>query len=336
MSTSFTRALAGLACALLISAQALATSALLIHHATLRSDPSTHHPALALLAAGEDVELLSATTSHGYYHVRTGEGEEGWIYARNLSVVSDPGTPSQAPAQPTQPTQPTQPSQPSQPASPSTQPIASAFSPDWDKPTPSPTTFTGPDGQCGPTGDGGDAFTNLRKNRTDVPSTYHEVTWSALQSLPYPVAPTSIASWSSAQVAQITPYEGAAVTVTGYLVAIKVEDRGSGESTNCHFVNPEDVDWHMPFAQNAGDAESTAIVVETTPRIRQSHPKWTTTNLAQWVKSSAPVRISGWTLLDPEHRAQLGQYRSTLWEVHPVTRIEVYQNGLWVDLDSFP
>ncbi len=70
----------------------------------------------------------------------------------------------------------------------------------------------------------------------------------------------------------------------------------------------------------SGGGEDTAVMVETTPRPRELHPKWTTTNLTPGVNSQAEVRISGWTLLDPEHRAPLGKHRSTLWEVHPVTK----------------
>ena len=70
--------------------------------------------------------------------------------------------------------------------------------------------------------------------------------------------------------------------------------------------------------------------------MRQAHPKWTPTNLAPWVSAQAPVRISGWTLLDPEHRAHLGKYRSTLWGIHPVTKIEVFKGGPWVDVDNLP
>jgi hypothetical protein len=54
------------------------------------------------------------------------------------------------------------------------------------------------------------------------------------------------------------------------------------------------------------------------------------------VNSNSPVRITGWTLLDPEHAAQIGQFRSTLWEVHPVTAIEVFKDGQWVNADTLP
>ena len=155
-----------------------------------------------------------------------------------------------------------------------------------------------------------------------------------MQTLPFPVAPKSLANWTAPELAQIQPFEGVPVSVVGFLIKIKVEDGGSGESTNCHFANADEVDWHVPFAEHPGDAEDTSVVVETTPRVRQSHPKWTPANLAPWVNSQAPVRISGWTLIDPEHRAHLGKFRSTLWEIHPIIKIEVFKNGQWVDADN--
>jgi len=318
--------LVGFAFALASPMLCAGTEAVVTHHATLRSDPSSQHRPILVLESGEDVEVLDVTPTHRYYHVRTADGTEGWVYSRNLEIITTETTPDT----PHSPAASTTPSNTSPPG------ISTGFSPNWDRPVPAGNTFEGPDGECGPSGDGGDSFTNLRKNRTDVPQSYHEVTWKALQSLPYPVARRSLDQWTPQQIAEIKPYEGVPVSITGYLLAIKVEDRGSGESTNCHFVNPEEVDWHMPFTEHPGDGEDTAVVVETSPRVRKSHPKWTTANLAPWVNSHAQVRISGWTLLDPEHRAHLGKYRSTLWEVHPVTKIEVFNDGQWLDVDNLP
>lgn len=302
--------------------------ATIIRNTTLRSDPSSSHPPILHLSPREEVELLDSAQTNGYFHVRTADGQEGWIYHRNVIVVQDSGS-SGGTAGNGMPASSDSAGGPANDAS-----VATAIPSNWDKPSPNETQFQSTEGTCGPTGDGGDTKTNGRKNRTDVPPSYHLVTWKAFQSLPFPTAKMSLASWTPQQLAIIQPYEGIPVSVVGYLVAIKVEDRGNGESTNCHFTNPEDVDWHMPLAEQSGQAEATSIVVETTPRIRQSHSKWTTTSLAPWVNSDSPVRISGWALLDPEHRAQLGRYRSTLWEVHPVTKIEVFSNGQWVDLDQ--
>jgi hypothetical protein len=39
-------------------------------------------------------------------------------------------------------------------------------------------------------------------------------------------------------------------------------------------------------------------------------------------------------MLDPDHAAHLGKYRDTLWEIHPITRFEVFRDGKFVDLDD--
>ncbi len=76
-----------------------------------------------------------------------------------------------------------------------------------------------------------------------------------------------------------------------------------------------------------------AIVVESTPGIRKHHPEWTPTALKPRVDSADPVRISGWLMMDPAHRNHLGKYRATLWEIHPITRIEVFKDGAWSELN---
>jgi len=41
-------------------------------------------------------------------------------------------------------------------------------------------------------------------------------------------------------------------------------------------------------------------------------------------------------MFDPAHRNHLRRFRKTLWEIHPVTRVEVWHQGSWVDLDNIP
>ncbi len=150
-----------------------AQQAVLKHRGTLRKDPSSKNPPIMRLDAGIDVDLIDPTPTHGYYHVRTSDPEaEGWIYSRGLDIVTTTApAPTPTPAAPTPGTPPTPPSG-----------VAGAFPPDWEKPAPNSTTFTGPDGDCGPTGDGGDSFTNARKNRSDDATSPHEVTWKASRS----------------------------------------------------------------------------------------------------------------------------------------------------------
>ena len=148
-----------------------------------------------------------------------------------------------------------------------------------------------------------------------------------------PVGPKNRSKWPDDLREDFEPFEGIPVRVVGFLVAVKPQS-GSGEATNCRFTKAAETDWHMALVANAGDGEHDAVVVETTPRIRKNHPKWTKGRLAPWTDTVQPVRISGFLFFDTEHRNHLGKYRSTLWEVHPITKIEVFKNGSWVNLDN--
>lgn len=88
--------------------------------------------------------------------------------------------------------------------------------------------------------------------------------------------------------------------------------------------------------KDSGDGEKTAVVIEPTPRIKKNHPKRTKGRLDPWLDSDEPVRITGWLMMDPVHKNHLGKYRSTLWEIHPVTKIEVWKDDKWVNLDDIP
>lgn len=279
----------------------------------LRGDPSTSHTEIRLLKPPETLDLLEPDKTSGYFRVRSTQGEEGWVWGRNVEVVTGAASSTEVPA--------------------------ATISETWATPPPAETTFTSPESgdTCGPTGDDPGNATNLRKNRTDLPTSYHLVTFDAVAGLPYPDDTKQRADWTAAHLTEIARFEGAAVTVTGYIVnRIKVQTGGSGESTNCHWTHSDEVDWHVPLVETPDDKEATSLVVETTPRVRRDHPNWTAHRLDPWVNSDDPVRISGWLMIDPEHRNHLGTYRSTLWEVHPITKIEVLQDGQWIDLDNLP
>jgi hypothetical protein len=309
--------------------------AIVKHNSNLRQDPSTDQPPIRKLLPPEGVTVVEPDQTNGYNHVNTDRGEDGWLWGKNLEIETGPGpTPTPTPT----PTPP--------PGTP-----ADSVSADWDKPDPQDSVFHGQEGDCAETGDGGDSDTNARKNRTDVPSTYHPVTWNAINSLQVPRAKRSRMDWTQAQLDVIAPFEGAAVTVQGFLIKVKPETSSAsshgGETTNCHAHLAPDVDWHMPLTANLREQQDVAIVVETTPRIRQQHSNWTVDRLKPWTfmigssentsYNEQPVRISGWLMVDPEHQDMINSgLRSTLWEIHPITKIEVLKDGQWVDLDDLP
>ncbi len=196
------------------------------------------------------------------------------------------------------------------------------------KPAPQEITFQG----CPPQGDGGDPAINQLKNRVDE-GNYVPVSFSSVYQLTWPsgVEKRDYQEWSASDRAAIEKYQGIPISVEGYLLMAR---QSSPESTNCHGASPSMRDWHIWLAANPGDSRANAIIVEATPRVRPNHPGWSLKALDQLVSGKERVRISGWLFFDPEHPEELGKTRGTLWEIHPVMKIEVYQNGNWVSLDQ--
>lgn len=130
-------------------------------------------------------------------------------------------------------------------------------------------------------------------------------------------------------------YESAPVAVEGYLShKINVENSGSGKSTNCHLTNDDEVDWHMYLTVQSNQPIANAIIVETTPWTRPLH-SWDYNSLSNYVNTNTKVRISGWLMYDFQHTGVIGTERASVWEVHPITRIEVQdQDGNWKNVEQ--
>jgi hypothetical protein len=311
------RTIQGLLCAVLLvalSTSSFASQGIVKSRSNLRPTPSTSKKPLLKLAVSDEVEVLDETPQNGYYHVRTEDGTEGWVWGKALRLVEEEkkvlSFTSTASGQP-----------------------ESAVSETWDKPTPNKATFKGVDGNCPWNGDNGDPDTFVRKNRTDVPATYHDVKWEAIHDLEFPKDKPLRKKWSPENIADIGRYEGAAVRTIGYIVAVKPQ-AGNEEGTNCRFSKVSETDIHIAIVGEAGDGERNSVVVETTPRFLKLHPKWTKATLEQYLNQDIPVRISGWLMLDPDHRAHLNKFRHTLWEIHPITAIEVLDGGQWKSVEA--
>lgn len=197
------------------------------------------------------------------------------------------------------------------------------------KPEPREITFDG----CPPEGDGGDRALNRLKNRVDAPQVPVAIPLDSLLALPWPdsAARRDRSNWSSATTREVARYEGIPVVTTGYLVRTKLE---GPESPNCHGADRRYRDYHIWMTARPDTARSHALVVEATPRVRADRPAWTTTRLQRVAREHQAVRITGWLMLDPEHPEQLGKTRGTLWEIHPITGIEIQRRGRWVPLEA--
>jgi hypothetical protein len=257
----------------------------------------------------DEVEILEETQQNGYYHVRAEDGTEGWVWGRAVRLVEE-----------------------EKKALSLIEP-ASAVSETWEKPKPKKTTFKGVDGNCPWNGNGADPDTYLRKNRSDIPTEYHDVKWEAIHDLSFPNDKPIRKDWSAENIAEIARHEGVAVRTVGYIVAVKSQ-AGNEEGTNCRFSKVSETDIHIAMVGEAGDGERNSVVVETTPRFLKKHPKWKEGTLKPYANQDIPVRISGWLMFDPDHRPHLDKYRHTLWEIHPITAIEVLDNGQWKSIDE--
>jgi hypothetical protein len=197
---------------------------------------------------------------------------------------------------------------------------------------------------CGPNGQPGaaDPVENALKNRIAKPATTRPTTVAEFRNLPVH-AKTSRANWTPGELAQFKALEDVPVRIVGYL---KQEVRPEGkEATNCN-VPPTDktgIDFHMWLVDTIDKDKdrSFSAVVEMAPRWRQANPAWTQAALQALVDQGAQVRISGWRTYDYEHPEQMKANsagkpptRSTLWEIHPITMVEVATQAGWIELGA--
>jgi hypothetical protein len=201
------------------------------------------------------------------------------------------------------------------------------------KPEPYATPFQiGDEDECPGEGTGPDAEINVRKNRVDTADRWIPVEFDAVHNLKWPDDIRRYRSqWTDAERQEIARFEGIPISIEGYLAKLK---RGGKEHCNCQNSTAGMIDYHLALVKHKEGREQDAIVVEVTPRIRAMHKQWYGAAISELVQDQTQVRISGWLLFDPYHRSHLGKFRATLWEIHPIMRIEVQQEGKWADLDD--
>ena len=196
------------------------------------------------------------------------------------------------------------------------------------KPEPVDSAF----GNCGPEGSQPDYTLNRRKNRIDsappVP-----LPWSGIARLGYPSAVgfRFRHQWTQRETDAIARFEGASVPLEGYLVGVKLE---IPEPPNCYSDDAAQRDFHLWLANAPNQNKKNGIVVEVTPRIRVKHPAWTVERLDSLSRAGTLLRITGWLMFDQMHPERVRVNRVSLWEVHPITRIEVKRDSAWVSLDT--
>ncbi len=193
---------------------------------------------------------------------------------------------------------------------------------------------SGPFHGCPIQGNGSDGRLNALKNRDVPPTVYHPTTITQVFQFPSAKALAMgkkfREKWTDpAALDQVFKKEAIGGSVEGFLLNEKKEGK---EACNCS--STEFVDHHLWLAASPDDARDNAMVVEISPRELPSHPNWTETNVKALIDGRKRVRISGWFMWDQEHPEQIQKTRHTLYEIHPIHRIEFETGGGWVSLDN--
>lgn len=200
------------------------------------------------------------------------------------------------------------------------------------KPTPTLRTFEG----CPPEGSGErfDPHLNRLKNRVDDnDDNFYFVEFDVLRDHPWPPAVEfkDREKWLERDRTEVARAEGIPVMIEAYIYHAKIMDK---ESPNCGKKEKEHRDHHIWVTKTARAKRNQSIVIEFTPRVRARRTNWTTEMMNKIAKARLPVRIYGWYMLDQEHPDDYRDgSRGTIWEIHPVIKVEVKQRGEWKLLD---
>ena len=155
------------------------------------------------------------------------------------------------------------------------------------------------------------------KNRTAIP---HDAAFDSRVTLDALLQPGDDSSrWSNDHAARV---QGQVIDVA----------YARPEATNC--FNPCRRDIHIVIANRNGAAKTEQVVVEVTPKVRESAAQqgidWSEQTLqAQLVGHWC--EFEGWLYFDAGHAEEsenihpqrAGNWRATAWEIHPVTKITV-------------
>ena len=197
-----------------------------------------------------------------------------------------------------------------------------------------------------------DPLLNVQKNHAAGPPASRPRVFSAADMMNPNVLPVHKGSgkdirstWRQTQAFQlVSQTETRQATIEGYVATVKP---GSAESCNCEFTGAANVDTHVnvidrPANPNADTKTFAAhsVIAEVTWRIRNAdHPDWTVGNLKQLdlANRGARVRITGDLLYDNVHLDMIRNgFRGTLWEIHPIRRIQIFSNRKWIDFSTAP
>jgi hypothetical protein len=160
-----------------------------------------------------------------------------------------------------------------------------------------------------------------QKNRLDIPAHYEPLTFVTFLALPALPADYAASDW-----AIVRSYTQLAVSLDGYIAEVFAARDGA---TYGRPPDQGDLHVHLRDAQlpqcNPAGPRGGQIVTEVTPPFQPPKTDWSYEALLDLCRRQVRVRISGWLLHDYPHVKDVGSWRASAWEIHPITDIEVWE-----------
>jgi hypothetical protein len=131
------------------------------------------------------------------------------------------------------------------------------------------------------------------------------------------------ARWPAAARAHVFLHDGMPVSFIGYLSSA---DEAGAEPTNCG--TRAGADWHVWLGAQPHAPHLLTFIAESTGRVRARETGFNLNRLQVSAAYGDRVRVTGWLMLDSEHPEQ-PSHRATIWEIHPITGIDVWAGTHW-------
>ncbi len=160
-------------------------------------------------------------------------------------------------------------------------------------------------------------FLRYQGARVAIPTHYTPMTFAE-----FFVLPALPKGYGQSEWATVREYSQRAVSLEGYIIELR---RSTGDELRW---GVGDIHVHLretPQPRCSPDGNRKEQVVAAVTRAFQP-PKtgWSYDALSDLCERQARVRISGWLLHDFEHLRDVGDRRGSAWEIHPVTKVEVW------------
>ncbi len=163
-------------------------------------------------------------------------------------------------------------------------------------------------------------FLRYQGARVAVPTHYIPMTFTEFFGLPALPEEYEQAEWTT-----VREYTQRAVSLEGFIAELR---RSTSDEMGLLKWGGNGIHVHLreapqPRCSPDGD-RSKQVVAAVTQAFQPPKTGWSYDALLDLCGRQARVRVSGWLLHDFEHVRDFGALRGSAWEIHPVTKIEVW------------